>query len=527
MPEHDAVVVGGGHNGLACACYLARAGLSVLVLERYRDIGGMTLTEEVTLPGFRSDVHASGYQLANLSPAPHELGLFDRGVELIEPEFPWAHAFPDGRGIAIHRELDRSAHAIAQYAPVDADAWRRLFGSYLQGKEELVQALFSPPGSFTTEASALTTAPGGMDRYRFSLQSMRSWCNENFESEEIRTVFGAFAAFVGCAPDDAGGAEIAWMFASVLQDTGNNLVKGGMHHVSLAMADDLRDHGGQIETGVDVDRILVEEGRATAVRLTGGETRVASRVVVSAVDPPQLVQRLLGEETVGSDVAADMRRYELGEATFAIYVALDGLVEYKAGPDAGRAAHVHLTPPSLDAFATASVDARAGRIPATPLIVSWNDSVVDPSRVPPGKHLKKFVVLGVPYDIRGDATGRVAGRTWDEAREPYADYLMDMIDRDYLPGINARVLRRTAHSPVDLERKLTTAVRGTIGHGAMVPYQMGFMRPIPELAHYRSPVENVYLCASGNHPGPGVSMGPGRNAATVICADLGLAFPSR
>jgi phytoene dehydrogenase-like protein len=131
----------------------------------------------------------------------------------------------------------------------------------------------------------------------------------------------------------------------------------------------------------------------------------------------------------------------------------------------------------------------------------------------------------VPYEITGDATGRIRGRDWDQVRDQYADYLIDAAARDYLPDLKKRLLKRVAHSPLDIERKLSSAVRGTLCHGAMLPYQAGGMRPIPELAHYRSPVANVYLCGSGCHPGPGVSMAPGRNAAQVISGDLHLPFP--
>lgn len=166
---HDAIVIGAGHNGLACACYLAKAGLKVLVLEQYHTVGGMTLTEEVTLPGFWSDVHASGYQLANLSPAPHELDLFAHGVELIEPDLVYGHAFSDGRSIAVSRNQERTLSSIARFSEKDAAAWRRLFEQYQAQKAGIVAAMFSPPPSFAAEAAALQSTPGRMEEYRFSL----------------------------------------------------------------------------------------------------------------------------------------------------------------------------------------------------------------------------------------------------------------------------------------------------------------------------------------------------------------------
>src|SRR5215208_3292947 len=469
---YDAVVIGAGHNGLTCACYLAKAGLKVLVLERYHDVGGMTLTEELTLPEFRSDVHASGYQLANLSPVPGELELEKHGLELIEPDLVYAHAFPDGRVLAVSRSLEKTVQNIGRYSKKDAETWRVLVERYRAAKDKIV----------------------------------------------------AFALFMAHAPDDAGGAELAWLFGTVLQDAGNNLVKGGMHHVSLALADHLRSLGGEIRTSAGVEKILVGSGRATGVRLESGEEMPVGRLVASGVDPGQLALRFLGEGVVGPEIAGKMERYEWGDAAFVIYAALDGPVEYKAGPEAGAACHVHLTSPSLASVARASVECRGGELPATPLVVAWNDSVIDPSRAPEGKHLKKFVVLGVPYEIKGDATGHVRERDWDEAKEGYADYLIDRITADYIPDLKEKLLKREAHSPLDLERKLSSAVHGAICHGAMLPYQTGSMRPVPEMGYYRSPVESVYLCGSGSHPGPGVSMAPGRNAAETIFSDLGLDF---
>jgi beta-carotene ketolase (CrtO type) len=285
--RYDAIVVGAGHNGLTCACYLAKAGLKVLVLERYHDVGGMTLTEELTLPGFRSDVHASGYQLANLSPVPRELELEKHGLELIEPDIVYAHAFPDGRVLALSRSLDETVENIGRFSKKDAETWRGLVERYL-ARKKIVASLFSAPPAFSDEAIAWERTASGMDEYRFGLQSMRSWCDETFEAEEVKCLFGAFALFMAHAPDDAGGAQLAWLFGTVLQDAGNNLVKGGMHNVSLALADHLLSLGGEIRTGAGVEKILVSSGRATGVRLEDGEEIPVGRLVASSVDPGQL-----------------------------------------------------------------------------------------------------------------------------------------------------------------------------------------------------------------------------------------------
>ncbi len=524
VDRYDAVVIGGGHNGLTCACYLAKAGLSVVVLEQHHTIGGMTITAELTEPGYWSDLHASGYQLANLSPTPAELDLPGHGVELIEPDIPYAHAFSDGRCLAVRRELDATLAAIGGYSAHDAETWGRLFRHYLDVKPGVVESMFSPPSTLAAQARAAEASPEAMDNYRFGLQSTRSWCHEWFESDEMKCLVGAFASFVGHGPDDAGGGESAWLFGSVLQDSGNNFVKGGMHRVSLALADVLRELGGEVRTNAGVEKIVTGPDGATAVRLTGGEEITVGQVVASSVDPAQLTLRLLGEEVVGADTARRVRALEWGDSVMVVYVSLDDPVGYRAGAEADAASHVHLSPPSIDAIAEANLQARAGTLPEHPLVVSWNDSTIDPSRTPDGKHLKKFVVLGVPATITGDATGRVDARSWQDAAGPYTDHLLELIDEQYLPGLRRSIRKVAVHDPVVMERTLSSAVHGTITHGAMVPYQMGPWRPVPEMGHYRSPVSNVYLCGSGSHPGAGVSMAPGRNAAQVIHDDLGLDF---
>ena len=524
MPHpHDAIVIGAGHNGLTCACYLAKAGLKVLVLEQYHTVGGMTVTEEETLPGFWSDIHASGYQLANLSPVPHELALLDR-YELIEPEIPFSHAFPDGDIISVNRDIEKTMADIARYSDKDAHTWRALMDHFLAQKEAITASMFSPPPSFPSAAAGFAASSAGMAAYRFSMQSVRSWASQTLEAEATKTLFGSFATFLGASPDDAGGAELGWLFASVLQNVGNNLVKGGMNRVTLALAEHLRAHGGKIRTNARVERIVGDTKRATAVRLAGGEEIPVNQLIVSNVDPGHLVLDLLGAGMVGPEIVDKMQRYEWGDSVFVMFVALDSPITYKAGPTARQSAHVHLTEPSLDFFARVYLQCRGGALPSAPMIVSWNDSAIDPSRAPAGKALMKFVVLSVPYVITADATGKIPGRTWNEAREPYADYLVDLITANYIPDLKSKTLKRVAHSPVDISRKITSAVRGTLGHGAFLPYQNGSLRPIPELGEYKTPLPNVYLCSSGSHPGPGVSMAPGRNAAQVIFADLGLNF---
>ena len=514
--NYDAVVIGGGHNGLTCASYLARAGLKTLILEQYHIVGGMTITEEITLPGFRSDIHAFGYQLANLSPAPQELGLAKFGFELLYPDPNFSHVFPDGGIVSMRRDIEDTALSIARYSQKDAETWRKLFRDYLKIKDQIISGVNSPPKSFDAEFSA----PGALDEYRLGLQSTRSWCDEWFEADETKVFLATFACHPGVAPDDAGGGRLAWLFNTILQDAGNNVVKGGMHNLSLALAGYFQSQSGEIRTNARVSKIVVKDGKAVGIQLADGDEIAVGGVIASSVDPYQLIVTFLGEEVVGPEIVAKLDRYEWGDSAMVIYVALDGPVEYNAGLAARHSCYVHPTPPTLDYFSQSYTECRGGKLPAAPFIIMCNDSVVDPSRTPPNKYVMKVIANNVPYRITGDATGKIGARTWEEAKEPYADHIIDMITDTYAPNFKSLILKRVVHSPVDMERMIPSAVRGTVCHGAFLPYQMGPMRPIPELSDYRTPVPNVYLCGSGSHPGAGVSMAPGRNAAQVILADL-------
>lgn len=521
---YDAVVIGAGHNGLTCACYLAKAGLRVLVLEANENIGGLTVTSEITLPGFHSDLHAFGYQFANLSSAPDELDLNRYGLELLKPEISFAHAFPDGRTVHMYTDPEKTCASIAAHSTHDAEQWRVLFQKWLAAKAAIVATLNNPPRPLSEHIAELERAPGGMDEYRFEMQTLREWTNQWFEHEAIRLFLGAFSLHANVAPDQVGGGQLAWLFDSVIQDYGNKVVQGGMINVAYALARCLQSHGGEIRTSARVTRILIDNGKAVGLRLTNQEEIAVGRLVASTVDPRTLVLDLLGSSVVGKNIARKIKEYEWGDSIMVIYLALSDPLQFIAGEQTARASYVHCTPPSLEYVAQMFVEARAGLLPTRPVMVVCNDYTADPSRVPAGKGLIKILVKCVPYEIRGDASNKIAGRTWDSVKEQYADHVLDLLSEKYIPNLKTSILKRVVHSPVDQERMISSAVHGTELQGAFLPYQTGAMRPIPELAQYRTPIQNVYLCGSSSHPGPGVSFMPGRNAAQVILNDLELDF---
>lgn len=519
----DAIVIGGGHNGLVCACYLAKAGLKVILLEKYHSIGGMSNSEEVTLPGFHSDTHAICIQFANFSPVPDELRLADYGYELLHPDPCWSHPFLDGRALTVYRDIDRTCESISRFSQRDADTWRRLYQEFLQQKDAIGASMNSPPPA-PADPTAHQQPPFGPDHFRHEMQSLRSWCHETFEAEETKCLAAAWGVHVGTAPDDVGGGSIACLFSMIVQHFGNNVVKGGMRRLPLALAGFLEAHGGSICVGAAVERILVEDGKAIGVELSSGEQIQCKQLIASSAHPRHLVLDLLGEDKVGPQVAGKMRQYELGEPVMVVYLALDRPPTFAAGIDVGRSVYAHPSEQSLEFYSQAFSEVRGGHLPQRPFSLVCNDTAGEPSRAPQGKGLMKLVIQPIPYHIKGDAAGQIKGTDWDDVQEPFADRVIDHLTRQYIPGLSESILKRVVHSPVDIERLLPSALEGTNTHGAFLPYQVGGMRPIPELGGYRSPVSNVYLCGSGSHPGPGITMAPGRNAAQVIYDDLGINF---
>lgn len=532
---------------MTCACYLAKSGLTVLVLEDYRSIGGMTLTEEITLPGFWSDVHAYGYQLANLSPVPYELGLERYGFELIHPEISLSHIFPNDHGyVSLYKSLDKTLKSIQKFSDKDARSWNRMFDEYKSNRDLIISSLNSPPAgpieytkgkSSNDELTKSKSIALAGDEFRRRSQSMRSWCDEHFESDEIKAMFGAFAAFVGLSPEDAGGGDLCYSFAAIIQDGGNNVVKGGFVNLPMALAGYLKSKGGKIMTGSGVRKILIENRRAVAVELTNGKIIGARKLVASSTDPLTLILKLIGEDHIDPDISVGIKRLEWGDSIFGIYLALNGPLKYKSGQEeVAKSAQVHISPPGLEYFSKIYYECRSGKLPSNPLSIMSNDSMMDPTRIAmstngsstdnsSNKHLIKFLILSVPYQIKNSNDSEIGINEWEKVKDCYADQIIEMISHDYVPNLKEVILKKVAFSPIDYEKRPINSIKGTLSCGAVLPYQSGWMRPIPQLGNYKIPsIPNIYLCGSGSHPGPGVSMAPGRNAAQVILKDLGFDF---
>ncbi|MEO5764541.1 MAG: NAD(P)/FAD-dependent oxidoreductase [Casimicrobiaceae bacterium] len=531
---YDAVIIGGGHNGLVCAAYLAAKGSSVCVIERRDVVGGAAVTEEFH-PGFRNST--ASYTVSLLDPQViADLNLARHGLKIVERPFANFLPLPGDTYLKVGGGLAATQAELARHSPRDA---QRLPAYYamLDRVADVLRILMrqTPPnirGAGRSDLGALLAAWKAARGFRMlSLAERRDlldlftksagdlldgW----FESAAIKAAFG-FDAVVGnfASPYAPGSAYVLLhhVFGEVNGKRGQwGHAIGGMGAITQAMAAECRARGVELRVGIGVERVVVERGRATGVALADGEVVTARRVVAN-VNPRLLFERLVPAEHVDADFRARIGAYRCGSGTFRMNVALAELPDFRALP--GREAQPHhssgiIVAPSLAYMERAYFDARTDGWSKEPIVEVLIPSTVDSSLAPSGRHVASLFCQHVNPDI----ASVVPGTTWDDHRERVADLMIDTVDR-VAPNFSASVLGRRALTPLDLEREFGL-IGGDIFHGALSLDQLFSARPVLGNADYRMPVKRLYLCGSGAHPGGGVTGLPGRNAAREILRDM-------
>ncbi|MFC4062565.1 phytoene desaturase family protein [Planomonospora corallina] len=514
MTEFDGVVVGGGHNGLTCAAYLAKAGLSVAVVERNEVAGGGCSTQELTLPGFRHNTHSNYHFLAE-GPVPADLELHRYGLRYVYPEVQHATVFRDGRAITVYTDAERTAESFARFSKTDADRWRELHARYAEAARELMNGfLYSRPLPPQALAERLR-GDLGRDLLGYVPLSLYEAVDRNFESEQVRVLFKSFLHAISIENVPGTGGFFPRLLSRIAR---LGLPVGGAANVAHALRKVVEEHGGTVVTGGHVERILVDDGRVTGVRLAGGEILTARRFVASAVDAPQTV-RLAGPENFGAEIAAKVERYKwAGHSLVSLHLALEEAPRYRAAefePDVDRAFLFVIGADDSEQLGRVFDRIHEGRLPDRMAGNGACPTLFDPSYAPDGKHVA-FWWPWAPYDLGGDAAN------WDRLQEEVGERLLAEW-AEYAPNLRGRaVLGRRVFSPLDIERHCVNMVRGSHHVGAYEPSQLGGNRPVPELGQYRTPVTGLYLCGASSHPGGSVSAAPGYNGANAIAADLGI-----
>ncbi len=520
---YDAIIIGGGHNGLVTAAYLAKAKWKVLVLERRYVVGGACVTEE-TFPGFK--VSTAAYVNSLFRPEIiRELRLKDYGYEALERNPSSFSPFLDGRYLLMGPDGDLTKREISKFSEKDAEAYPK-YEKMLERVADVVEPTITmtPPNLVKPGLGSLWK----MFNLGRKFQKMGSQMNEAieiltgaarpildrwFESEELKAtiatdaIIGAFAA-----PSMPGTAYV--LFHHVMGETNGkrgiwSYTRGGMGGLTQALAKAAIDLGAEIRTEAEVAKILVKDGKAYGVALANGDEFHALRAVASNLDPHLTFCRLMEPRLLPPDYAEAIQNIRYDSASLKINVALNELPDFKACPGVEAGPHhrgtIHICP-DQDYIERAFDDAKYGRPSENPVLECTIPSVVDSTIVPEGKHLMSMFIQYAPYNLRES--------NWDGIKDQFADRCFDILN-EYAPNFKNSVIDRQIVTPLDLERDFNLT-GGNIFHGVMSLDNLFMFRPVPGWADYKTPIKNLYLCGSAAHPGGGVIGASGWNAAKVI-----------
>ena len=526
--KYDVVVIGGGHNGLTAAAYLARAGRTVLVLERRHVLGGAAVTEEV-FPGFKFSV--CSYVVSLLRPEIiRELDLPRHGLEILPLDGTFS-PMPNGDYLWRVNDHALTRREIARHSKLDAEAYNEY------GRAMVAMGRFVKPILGMLPADPTSLEPRGLQQLFSLVQRFRAldrndqynltqlmtlsavdFLDQWFETDVLKATMsasGIIGTFLGVrSPGTAyvllhhymgeiDGAFRSW-----------GLCRGGTGSISNAIAASAREAGAEIRSDAAVARILVKGNRAHGVVLANGD-EIAADLVVSSVDPRLTFLRFIEKGTLPDDFLEDVHRYKFRGSSGKVNLALDTLPDFPTPhASASTADHAHLRgavsiSPGVDYMERAYDEAKYGRFSRRPYIDIVIPSLTDPSVAPPGKHVMSCFVQYAPYDLKEG--------TWDQKREEFGDTVVNTLS-EFAPNLKNIIRGRQVLTPLDLEREWGLS-EGNIFQGELTLEQLFFLRPAPGWAQYRTPIRNLYMCGSATHPGGGVMAAPGRNAAVRIVAD--------
>jgi phytoene dehydrogenase-like protein len=526
MPEtkRDVVIIGGGHNGLVTAFYLAKAGFKTLVLERRAQVGGAAITDEF-LPGFRCSTlsHSTGPILPSID---RDMQLEKHGLKFITPETCVTALAPDGRALSLYRDDNKSAQSIAAFSQKDASKYPEFAKSLAKISKVIAEALaITPPDidhpsrgdlwSMLKTGRALRNL-GKRDLYRvlrWGPMAVADLVAEYFETELLRAVIaarGIFGTFLG--PWSAGSSlQLLIRAAGDSHPAGSAFfAAGGMGALTQAMASAAKAAGVEIRTSAEVIEIRVKDGAATGVLLGTGE-EISARAVISNADPKRTLLKLTDPTYLSPDFVQKLQHYRGNGTVAKINLALSALPTFTAlknGDAAALKGRIHIGH-EIDYLERAFDESKYGQFSKQPYLEATVPSLTDPTLAPAGKHVMSIYMQYAPYKLKGN---------WEEQRKALGQTVVQTLAQ-YAPNLPEMILTHQIITPLDLE-EVYGLTGGQIFHGDLALDQFFTMRPLLDWARYKTPIDNLYLCGSGTHPGAGLTGGSGANAAREIVKQL-------
>jgi phytoene dehydrogenase-like protein len=525
MPNsHDIVIIGGGHNGLVTAFYLAKAGLKPLVLERRNQVGGAAITEEFH-PGFRTS--ALAHSAGPLRPeVGRDMQLERHGLKIVTPEIAVTTLSPDGRALMIPADINKAAEQIARFSQADAAKYREFQPALEKASRVIAKTLAMTPPEIENPTKAdlfgllqIGRSVRGLGRkntfnlLRWAPMAVADLAAEFFETELLRATVaarGIFGTFLG--PWSAGTALVLLLRAAADATPvgGNFFAVGGAGAITQAMAAAAQQAGGEIRTGAEVIEIQIQGGVARGVVLSSGE-EITARAVISNADPKRTLLKLTDPSLLSPTFTKRLQNYRTNGTVAKVNLALAGLPTFKGlegNTEAlkGRMQIGH----EIDYLERAFDESKYGNFSRAPYLEITIPSLTDPSLAPDGRHVMSVYMQYAPYKLKNG--------TWDDQRTALADAVVKTLAQ-YAPDLPEKILSHQIITPQDLEDNYGLT-GGHIFHGELALDQVFTMRPMLDWARYRTPIHGLYLCGSGTHPGTGLTGGSGQNAAREIVKDL-------